>query len=96
MSRASSTWTDAMARRITRRVRRAARLSWLIALATVLGAGALVLAPRPVEGPDLVEIVGLAAIAPARATPPPAERSPVQVRLAGGVNPSRSPVEIRF
>jgi len=85
-----------MASRITHQVRRSARLSWLIALATVLGAGALVLAPRPVQGPGWVEIARLgAARAAVEERPGEVVRAPVQVRLTGGGG-GEGPVEIRF
>lgn len=92
-----TTWTDHMAHRITARVRRTARLSWAVALGTVLGAGGLVLTPRPVEGPELVEIVPAQearsrSAGPRRVGGP----GPVQVRLDARASVEADPVDIRF
>ena len=94
-------WTARVARRVARRVRWSARLSWIVALATVVGAAAVVLAPDSADGPGLAEVVVRGAATPrggpeAAAEGGVAPAPPVRVRLAQGEAAGDAPVEIRF
>lgn len=100
--RRSSAWSEQMAQRVMRRVRRAARLSWCLALGTVLVTAGALLVPRAVQSETELYDVALVDL-PAPVVSQFFEghavtTEPVQVRLrSGAVEADRAaPVDIDF